>query len=121
MMNAWTKKKPCLVQKWLMHEGDVNEIREIKEIKRWRERKRKRREIFRWEVKGMIGQKVGSREYGVGRVQVEKDVVLGILFVAIHITITRPSHLSDSANDVSSISPVVSQAIGFPPDGYGRN
>ena len=57
MMNAWTKKKPCLVQKWLMHEGDVNEI---KEIKRGEKDKRKRREIFRWKVKGKIGQKVGE-------------------------------------------------------------
>ena len=50
------EKKPCLVQKWLMHERNVNEIKEI------RNRSEKEREqIFRRKVKGMIGQKVGSR------------------------------------------------------------
>lgn len=60
-MHAWKKKKkPCLVQKWLMHERSVNEIKEIKRSEKERE------QIFRWKMKGMIGQKVGSREKGEG-------------------------------------------------------
>lgn len=45
-----------------MHERNVNEIKEIKRS----EREREREQIFRWKVKGMIGQKVGRREKGEG-------------------------------------------------------
>ena len=70
----------------------------------------------------MIGQKVGSREKGEGRREkgsrsgiILYYQVLGILFVAFDITITRPSHKSDSAN-VSL--PLSAKPLDSLPDGY---
>lgn len=36
-IDAWKKKKACLVQKWLMHERKVNKIKEIKRSEKERE------------------------------------------------------------------------------------